>query len=145
MLQVVGLSKGYSAQTLFDDVNFRINDGERIGLVGRNGHGKSTLFRILTSVEEPDAGSVSISNGYRVGHLSQHLEFGEPTVLKEASTSERTGGIKNPLCSALKFIEKCLNKLAKKDLAKRLGYLKRFIKQQNNDIAVQQLFPEQAF
>lgn len=57
--------------------------GERLGLVGRNGHGKSTLFRILLGEEEPDEGTVVLPRGYRLGHLEQHIHFTKPTVLEE--------------------------------------------------------------
>jgi len=57
--------------------------GERLGLVGRNGHGKSTLLRILLGQEEPDEGTVVFPQGYRLGHLEQHIHFTKPTVLEE--------------------------------------------------------------
>ena len=47
MIQVVGLAKGYGAQILFEDISFTLGKGERVGLVGRNGTGKTTLFKIL--------------------------------------------------------------------------------------------------
>jgi ATP-binding cassette subfamily F protein 3 len=84
MIQVGGLSKTYGTQVIFDNVSFSVNSGERIGLVGRNGHGKTTLLRMITGEEMPDSGVVSISNNYAVGYLSQHLEFSEESVLKEA-------------------------------------------------------------
>lgn len=84
MIQVGGLHKSYGKQVLFDDITFTVNPGERLGLVGRNGHGKTTLFRMILSEERPDDGSISIPNGYTVGHLSQHIKFTEATVLKEA-------------------------------------------------------------
>jgi len=84
MIQVSQLSKAYGRQVIFDEIGFTINAGERIGLVGRNGHGKTTLFRILLGQEHQDSGNVSIPNGYTIGHLSQHIRFTEPTVLAEA-------------------------------------------------------------
>ncbi len=60
-----------------------MGSGERLGLVGRNGHGKSTLFRILLEEEHPDEGSVVLPRGYRLGHLAQHIHFSKPTVLEE--------------------------------------------------------------
>lgn len=57
--------------------------GERLGLVGRNGHGKSTLFRLLLREEEPDSGKISIPRNYRIGHLAQYIHFTQPTVLEE--------------------------------------------------------------
>jgi ATP-binding cassette, subfamily F, member 3 len=83
MIRVTQLSKAFGAQTLFSDAQFFIGDGERIGLVGRNGHGKSTLFRILQGKEEPDSGTVAIPKGYTIGHLEQHLSFTESSVLEE--------------------------------------------------------------
>ena len=68
---------------IFDAVSFTVNPGERIGLVGRNGHGKTTLFRMILGEEKPDGGVISIPAGYTVGHLSQHIRFIRPTVLEE--------------------------------------------------------------
>lgn len=83
MIQISNLSKAYSTQVILDDVGFTVNTGERIGLVGRNGHGKTTLLRMITGEEKPDSGVISIPNDYTVGYLSQHLKFSENTVLKE--------------------------------------------------------------
>ncbi|HSQ78399.1 MAG TPA: ABC-F family ATP-binding cassette domain-containing protein, partial [Nitrospirota bacterium] len=54
------------------------------GLVGRNGHGKSTLFRMILGEEHQDSGTITVPSGYTIGHLSQHIHFTEDTVLKEA-------------------------------------------------------------
>jgi ATP-binding cassette subfamily F protein 3 len=83
MIQISNLSKAYGTQVIFDNVGFTVNAGERIGLVGRNGHGKTTLLRMITGQERPDSGDISIPNNYVVGYLSQHLTFSEDTVLKE--------------------------------------------------------------
>ncbi len=87
MLKVSGLEKAYGSHEIFDNVSFVINPGERIGLVGRNGHGKTTLFRMILGEEHPDAGVISIPNYYTIGHLSQHIRFTEDTVLKEGCLS----------------------------------------------------------
>ena len=86
MLQIDGISKGFGAQLLLDDTGFQINPGERVGLVGRNGHGKTTLLKIISGTDHPDDGRVSYPAGYRMGILSQKIEFSQPTVLKEAMT-----------------------------------------------------------
>src|SRR5512139_1884638 len=84
MLQVANIQKSYGKQLLFDGVSFTVNPRERVGLVGRNGHGKSTLFRMILGEEHQDAGTITVPSGYTVGHLSQHIHFTEDTVLREA-------------------------------------------------------------
>lgn len=83
MLTVSNLTKTYGPQTLFEGASFVVNPGERVGLVGRNGHGKSTLIRLILGEEEKDSGDIFLSKGYTLGHLSQHLSFSEPTILDE--------------------------------------------------------------
>ena len=84
MLQVANLEKSYGRQVLFDGVGFTINSRERVGLVGRNGHGKSTLFRLILGEARQDSGTITVSSGYTIGHLSQHIHLTEDTVLQEA-------------------------------------------------------------
>ncbi|MBW1758872.1 MAG: ATP-binding cassette domain-containing protein [Deltaproteobacteria bacterium] len=86
MIRFENITKSFGSQLLFEDVSFMINSRERVGLVGRNGHGKTTLFRILLGEEEPDSGTVFIPQHYRIGHVSQHLQFSEDSVLKEGMT-----------------------------------------------------------
>lgn len=84
MLQVVNLEKRFGARVLFSGVSFTLTRGERLALVGRNGTGKSTLFRMILEEEHPDEGEIVTPKGYTIGHLSQHLKFSEPTILAEA-------------------------------------------------------------
>lgn len=83
MISIKNVSKRYATRELFSDVNFDVLAGEKIGLVGRNGHGKTTLFRIITGEEYPDDGKVFRPNNYSIGYLGQHLKFTKPTVLEE--------------------------------------------------------------
>ncbi|HON56579.1 MAG TPA: ABC-F family ATP-binding cassette domain-containing protein, partial [bacterium] len=84
MLSVVNLSKSYGSQLLFDEVTFNINPKERVGLVGRNGYGKTTLFRIILGQEQPDSGKIAIPNNYRIAAVEQHLNFSGKTVIEES-------------------------------------------------------------
>ena len=83
MIKVIGLSKSFGSQTIFDDISFNVNAGERIGLVGRNGHGKTTLLKMITGEEHQDSGEITIPRNYTIGHVSQHIRFTEKTVADE--------------------------------------------------------------
>jgi len=83
MITVDNLSKSYAHQILFEGVQFQINARERVGLVGRNGHGKTTLFRMIVGEEHPDSGSITTPRNYRIGYVRQHLDFTSATVLEE--------------------------------------------------------------
>jgi ATP-binding cassette subfamily F protein 3 len=83
MIIVENISKGYGSQELFRETGFRLNARERLGLVGRNGHGKTTLFRMITGEEEADSGEIIIPKGYTIGHVLQEPDFGGATVLEE--------------------------------------------------------------
>ncbi|MCG8618770.1 MAG: ATP-binding cassette domain-containing protein [Desulfobacterales bacterium] len=84
MLNIENISKGFGDQILLEETGMQINPGERVGLVGRNGHGKTTLLNIIAGIDHPDDGRVSIPSGYRIGMLSQHIRFEKPSVLEEA-------------------------------------------------------------
>jgi ATP-binding cassette subfamily F protein 3 len=84
MIQADELSKSYGKQVLFEGAGFKINRKERVGVVGRNGHGKTTLFRIIAGLEDPDGGTVSAPRNYRIGYVEQQLAFSQPTVRDEA-------------------------------------------------------------
>ena len=87
MIQLTNISKRYGTQELFNDVNLRMNSGQRIGLVGRNGTGKSTLFKLILGEEFYDDGEITIPKNYKIGSLKQHLEFHEKTLVEEVSLS----------------------------------------------------------
>jgi ATP-binding cassette subfamily F protein 3 len=83
MLTVAGLSKSFGGRELFDDVSLNVMSGDRIAIVGPNGAGKSTLIKIILGKEEPDAGSVSLIRGTRIGYLPQESEpAGNETVME---------------------------------------------------------------
>lgn len=94
MIALQGIKKDYGSQTIFEDISFQVNPGERIGISGRNGHGKSTLFRIILGQESADAGKVEIPRGYTIGHLEQHFSYKQASTLQEACSAlpELEGG-----------------------------------------------------
>ena len=71
------LTKYYTERMLFEDTSFSINSGEKIGIIGINGTGKSTLLRIAAGVEEPDEGTVIGNRNLKIRYLPQNPEFAE--------------------------------------------------------------------
>jgi len=82
MIQLQGLKKQFGPKVLLDGVNMHLRPGERVGLIGENGMGKTTLLRVITGKEGVDAGSVHIRKGARVAMLEQELESLPQTVLE---------------------------------------------------------------
>jgi ATPase subunit of ABC transporter with duplicated ATPase domains len=68
------VAKQYGRQILFTDISFQINPGEKAGLVGPNGCGKSTLFRLIAGMEQPDEGSVSVPGKMRIAYFRQEVD-----------------------------------------------------------------------
>jgi len=85
MIQLSNISKSFADQELFSNLDFKLNPGNKVGLVGRNGSGKSTLFKLILGEESPDEGEIIIPKGYRIGALKQYLHFSEPTLREEAA------------------------------------------------------------
>ena len=83
MIQFENITKSFGTQTLFEHISFRINAKERIGLVGRNGHGKTTLFRMMVNDVQPDSGVILVPKNYRIGYVQQEMAFDKATVLEE--------------------------------------------------------------
>ncbi|MFO0826648.1 MAG: ABC-F family ATP-binding cassette domain-containing protein [Phycisphaerales bacterium] len=85
---VSSLRHSYGGRHVLDGATLSIADGEKIGLVGRNGCGKSTLMKVLAGELQPDEGSVAISRSVRVGYLSQHPQLDPTKTLRgEAATA----------------------------------------------------------
>jgi ATP-binding cassette subfamily F protein 3 len=83
MLRVENLTKSFGDRLIFEAISFVIGTKERVGVVGRNGHGKTTLLRLITGQEQPDSGAVIIPKNYRIGYVRQNLEFTADTALNE--------------------------------------------------------------
>jgi len=83
MISIENLTKSFGANVIFDEISFKINHRERLGLVGRNGHGKTTLLKIIIGEEPYDSGTLTFPKNYRIGYVRQHLDFTQDTVLKE--------------------------------------------------------------
>ncbi len=87
MIKVNGISKSFADKQILKNVDFSYSYGDKIGLVGRNGSGKSTFFKVLLGEESYDDGEIHISKNYKVGALRQHISFSEKTVIDECALS----------------------------------------------------------
>ncbi len=79
--------KSYGGTEILKGVSFQVNPSEKVGLVGRNGAGKTTVFRIITGQEGADEGNVIKMNGLKLGLLDQHVDFGEAETVHAAALS----------------------------------------------------------
>src|SRR5258708_39629350 len=83
IVSVIQVGKSYGAERIFAGVSFQIEANDRIGLVGPNGEGKSTLLNLITGREEPDEGSIVIARNVRIGYLTQAIDFQPQNSLRE--------------------------------------------------------------
>lgn len=91
LLTIEHLTKSYTERLLFDDTSFSINEGDKIGLIGINGTGKSTLLRIVSGLEEPDQGTVVKGRNLDIRFLSQNPVFHEGDTILESIVRDNEG------------------------------------------------------
>jgi ATP-binding cassette subfamily F protein 3 len=89
MIKLTNLSKSFGNRLLFQEVGFSVHKKEKIGIIGRNGYGKSTLLKMISGEQQPEEGEIIIPKDYRIAELSQHIHFTEETVLSEAKKGLR--------------------------------------------------------
>ncbi|MDD7306437.1 MAG: ABC-F family ATP-binding cassette domain-containing protein [Peptoniphilaceae bacterium] len=75
VISVSNLKKSYPTKEIFDNVSFKIEKGEKVGLIGNNGSGKTTLFNVITGRDKKDSGEIYIPNEVKVGYLTQQLSL----------------------------------------------------------------------
>lgn len=92
LVTIEDLTKSYTERLLFDHTSFSISEGEKIGLIGINGTGKSTLLRIVAGLEEPDEGSVVKGRNLKFRFLSQNPSFHEGDTILQSILRENEGG-----------------------------------------------------
>ncbi len=87
LFRLSDINKSYSAHDILRGVSFQVNPNEKIGLVGRNGAGKTTVFRLITGEETADSGDIIKINGLKIGLLAQHVDFSDNETVHTAALS----------------------------------------------------------
>src|SRR3979411_3538151 len=99
MISFSRISKQYGRQGLFVDASFQLNPGDKVGLVGPNGSGKTTMFRMIVGEETPDEGDVSVPKKLTIGYFRQDVEemSGRSVVDEAILGSGRVGDLHHEL------------------------------------------------
>ena len=124
-IQISSVAVEFGATTLFRDITFTVAAGERWGIVGRNGTGKTTLFRVITGEQEPTRGTVVRQSALRISVLEQHRDFGEAVTVWEAAA----GGLSDLLALEKSLLEQAhaLAENSSEEALSRYGHdLERF-------------------
>lgn len=112
MLNLQNISINYGSRFLFDNVSIAVGENDRIGLIGRNGTGKSTMLKLIYGLESPESGKISKPNGYKIGYLPQEIvSDSTKSVYEEAESA----------LDDLKRLEEEINKYSK-ELEERTDY-----------------------
>ncbi|MDP3352903.1 MAG: ABC-F family ATP-binding cassette domain-containing protein [Flavobacteriaceae bacterium] len=119
MLNIHNLTISFSGEDLFSEITFKIDRGQRIGLIGKNGAGKSTLLKIIAGEQEYDAGSIAIDKEISIGFLKQDIDFDKGFTILEESYKAFT---------QLKKLEKEIDKI-NKELAVNQDYNSEYYNQ----------------
>mgnify|MGYP004530823911 FL=1 len=119
VLNLEHISKTYGEKVIFDDISCGIHQGDKIGIIGINGTGKTTFLRILAGLEEADEGQVITQNGLRITYLSQHPEFPDDATILSYVTQGQREQSWNPETEA----HMVLNKLGIEDHEEEIAHL----------------------
>jgi ATPase subunit of ABC transporter with duplicated ATPase domains len=109
LLDVKNVSLNYGYNDILKGVNFQINSGNRYGLIGKNGSGKTSLLNILTEELEDFEGSITYSKGLKIGYVNQYISFSDDLSVFDALCLEYKPSINNLVELEIKLAESAEN------------------------------------
>lgn len=113
-LSVENITKTYGARTLFKDISFGIQEGQKVAIVAKNGSGKTSILRILSGDDKPDSGNVVFRKGLKVAYLTQ-----DPQLDPELSILQSTLALDHPATAAVENYERALENMGDTDAYQR--------------------------
>ena len=133
LLSCANVARGYDATPLFEDVNFELHAGERVGFVGPNGAGKTTLMKLLCGVDTPDLGTIKFHAGARFGMLLQVAEFPPGrTLFDEAKSAfDELLETQHELVRVAEELSVCTDEILRKQLAAKYDLLSELLSAQD--------------
>ena len=126
LIDLQNISKQYDTKVILKDTNFTLNQGQRIAVIGQNGQGKSTLFKIIMRQVEPDSGDMAIDKSLKIEMLDQQPKFKANLNVRDAIENQLTE-LKNAKIEYEKITEQLINDYTNDDLLRRQSELVTFI------------------
>ena len=126
LIDLQNISKQYDTKVILKDANFTLNQGQRIAVIGQNGQGKSTLFKIIMRQVEPDSGDMAIDKSLKIEMLDQQPKFKANLNVRDAIENQLTE-LKNAKIEYEKITEQLINDYTNDDLLRRQSELVTFI------------------
>ncbi len=87
-ITIENLNKKFYESVIFEEANYVINEHDKIGVIGVNGTGKSTLLKMIAKIEDVDSGKINLRNGLKISYLSQDQNFDDNKTIKEVALDE---------------------------------------------------------
>ena len=120
LASVQNVRQEYGVQSVLRGVSFQVSSGQKLGLIGPNGSGKTTILRILLGMEEPTGGTASLTRGVRVGYVPQYVEYDEDETVMDCVLEEH-----RRLTTALRLEEKRLAGASEREMPRALRAYQR--------------------